>query len=67
MLPNRGGRPKGSVNKSGHSAGGSRPGAGRKRLHTNEESVSHGAAEQSSSNVRVVSDGSSVGKRMYQQ
>jgi len=54
MSLNTGGRPKGSVNKAGHSAGGSRPGAGRKRIRP-DESSDQAAAVGSSSSVGLSS------------
>jgi hypothetical protein len=61
---NTGGRPKGSVNKAGHLAGGVRAGAGRKRVRPVEDSVPQAtAAESSSSRMRLPSHTSPVSGR----
>lgn len=63
MSSNTGGRPKGSVNKAGHSAGGVRAGAGRKRVRPVEDSASQATAESSSRRRRLSSDTPSVSGR----
>ena len=63
MSSNTGGRPKGSVNKTGHSAGGVRAGAGRKRVRPVEDSAPQATAESSSSRIRLPSHTPSVSGR----
>jgi len=53
MSSNTGGRPKGSVNKTNHSAGGARVGAGRKRVRPAEESAPQAVTVNESGPSRI--------------